>query len=170
MLTFSFSFAADAPTVNQCPGFQYQLASWQNNQNNVRTPLFNLDIFNGPCFKLLTKTDLQGPSSPYKSGVQFLFDLIIGSCIALAVILFTYGAAEGILNTTNIASRADADKRMKNAIVGLLVVLSVWLVVNTVNPDLLRLPMLQNFYQQSAASAENPHGPGTVRICTGGGC
>lgn len=164
MLLISNFGLVQAQESNPCPpGLYYQLTSYpdqgQGNNNSARTPLFNLDILNQPCFQL-------GQVNNYQNYFQFIFDLTIGASIALAVILFTVGAAGGILSSTNISDKIKGKERMVDAIVGLLVVLSAWLVINTINPDLVRLPIFQGIDQLPTRETSGTE-PTSVNI-TGG--
>lgn len=149
----------------------YKMASYGesgSSQSTPRTPLFDIRIFDGTepgCFRIATQEET-GVTS-YNNGIQFLFDLMIGVSIALAVILFTFGAAEGIIMSGGIELALKNEKgekihrsyeRMTNALVGLLVILGSWLVINTINPDLLKLPALQGLYQlNSTGTTGNPN-------------
>jgi hypothetical protein len=160
IITFSFS----TPQISQA--LCYKMASYvQDGRPAQQTPLFNLQIFNGGgegCFPIATQE--QTGFTSYNNGIQFLFDLMIGVSIALAVILFTYGAAQGIFYSVSSDELTAGRKTMKNALIGLLIILGMWLVVNTINPDLLRLPALQGLYQlNSAGKAGNPEGGATAR-------
>lgn len=155
-------------TFTESQALCYKMASYaQDGRAAPETRLFNLQIFNGEegCFPIATQEET-GFSS-YNNGIQFLFDLMIGVSIALAVILFTWGAAKGILGDVIGESRtgfkeAAGKETMKNALVGLLIVLSMWLVVNTINPDLLRLPALQELYKLNSAGKAGNTGTGVI--------
>lgn len=151
----------------------YKMASYGNTgQTTPQTPLFDIRIFDQQegCFPLASRNDSTGDQTgftSYNNGIQFLFDLMIGISIALAVILFTFGAAQGITNDVfgqNMSTKSlkEGKDTMKNSLIGLLIILGMWLVINTINPDLLRLPALQGLYQlNSAGKAGNP-GTGVV--------
>lgn len=164
LILFLITSALFAP--KQSEALCYKMASYvEDGRAAPQTPLFNLQIFNGGgegCFPIATQE--QTGVASYSNGIQFLFDLMIGVSIALAVILFTFGAAQGITNdvfgqnmsTKNLKEGKDT---MKNSLVGLLIILGMWLVINTINPDLLRLPALQGLYQlNTAGKSGNPDG------------
>jgi hypothetical protein len=151
----------------------YKMASYGESgsgQNTPQTPLFDLRIFNGTepgCFQIATQE--QTGVTSYNNGIQFLFDLMIGVSIALAVILFTFGAAQGITNDVfgqNMSTKSlkEGKDTMKNSLIGLMIILGMWLVINTINPDLLRLPALQGLYQLNPAGKPgNPSGGVTAQ-------
>lgn len=147
-----------------CPaGTYYKMASYgADGQTTPRTPLFDIRVFDQQegCFRIATQQET-GVTS-YGNGIQFLFDLMIGISIALAVILFTFGAAEGIILQVNSKAKVEGQTRMQNAIIGLLIILGMWLIINTINPDLLRLPALQGLYEFNAFNASPEPGKGVV--------
>ena len=55
---------------------------------------------------------------------------------------------------------------MENSLVGLLIILGSWLVINTINPDLLRLPVLQGLDQLQTRNTSGT-GPSGVNIGPG---
>lgn len=119
----------------------YEMVSYQENNKDASTPFLNLAFFNKPYFEINFQS--------FKSGWQFLFDLVIGISIATAVIVFMLAAFNQIVNGKGIKVGSfgeiqTGNQGMWNAIVGLMIVLSAWLIINTINPDLLNLPMFQN--------------------------
>lgn len=115
-------------------GMQYRMVSYTSNpQDRASTPLFDIGIFNQEKFTINYTNNTRG--------IQFIFDLIIGISIATAVIVFMVAAFQKITGGGNVKSIKEGNDGMINAIVGLMIVLSTWLIVNTINPDLIRLPM-----------------------------
>lgn len=115
---------------------QYEMVSYTANNKDASTPFFNLAFFNKPTFTI--------NYTSFSSGFQFLFDLVIGVSIATAVILFMIAALKEITGRGDIKQIESGKKGMQNAIIGLMIVLSTWLIINTINPDLVRLPMFSN--------------------------
>jgi len=131
----SFVFAQDA-------GLKYDLVSYsENSQDRANTPFFNISIFNQKSYTVNYQN--------FATGFQFFFDLIIGISIATAVIVFMIAAFQQITTGKSIKLKDSGlelkagNEGMWNAVVGLMIILSTWLIINTVNPDLLRLPMFQ---------------------------
>lgn len=167
LLVFLMIFIS-LPSFSFAQRLCYDMASYNAGNNSTpQTPLFDIRIFDGGqkagCFTIATKGDLEFTN--YQKGIQFLFDLAVGICIALAVILFTYGAVQGIVGDVfsrewGPLKKEQANTTMTNAIVGLLVVLSAYMVIKTVNPDLVNLPALQGLYnlQTSSGSTGGPSG------------
>jgi len=159
--------------IGRAEALCYQMASYSKDGRAApQTPLFDLRIFNGTqpgCFPIVTREGTGGSGgvdqtgfTSYRNGIQFLFDLMIGASIALAVLLFTVGAAQGIFYTVSSTELTAGRKRMKDALVGLLVVLSMWLVINTVNRDLLNLPALRDLYWLNPARTSPDQNSGVV--------
>jgi hypothetical protein len=118
-------------------------------QGDANIGIAGLNLFNKATYQISAKqTGLS---------IQFLFNLIIGISIATSVIIFMYGAFGGILTTLSISETIKAKQNMINAITGLMIILSTWLIINTINPDLLRLPFFNNI---SLGSTMETTGPG----------
>ncbi len=117
---------------------QYEMASYSgagaNASDRAETRFLNLAMFNQPYFQV--------NYTNFSKGIQDVFDLIIGVSIATAVVVFMLAAFQQIVNGGNIRDIKKGKDGMWNAIVGLMIILSTWLILNTINPDLLRLPML----------------------------
>lgn len=64
--------------------------------------------------------------------VQNLVNFIIGIAIIFATIIMVWAGGLYILSATNPESRSTANKMLLNAVIGLLIVLSAWLVVDFV--------------------------------------
>lgn len=135
---------------------QYEMVSYTQNNKDASTPFFNLAFFNQPYFTINYQS--------FSNGFQFLFDLMIGISIATAVIVFMYGAFEGILDRSSTSEKLRGKDRMQSAVVGLMIVLSTWLIINTVNPDLLRLPIFQGLDQlgKTSSTAGSPDTAATI--------
>jgi putative effector of murein hydrolase len=130
---------------------QYEMTSYSaNDQSRAQTPFFNLAFFNQPFFPINYQS--------FSNSFQFVFDLVIGASIALAVILFMVGAFSEIVERDNPIGVKKGKDAMMNAIIGLMIVLSTWLIINTINPDLIRLPMftgLDRLSSQPQNSTQN---------------
>jgi hypothetical protein len=139
-------------------GLKYEMASYEGGATSrASTPFFNLSIFNKPEFIISYQN--------FSGGFQFFFDLLIGVSIALAVILFMVAAFKEIIDGDKPTDIKKGKEGMVNAIVGLMIVLSTWLIINTINPDLLRLPFLSALDKMSANSA--PGGTSNSNVTSG---
>ncbi len=128
-LNFSISFS-------QSVNLQYEMVSYtEGGRRSGNVPLFSgINLFSKPTFTI-------GDYQSYKNGYQFFFDLIIGVSIATAVILFMVAALKEIFNSSSVKDIKAGKDGMINALTGLMIILSSWLIINTINPDLLRLPV-----------------------------
>jgi len=87
-----------------------------------------------------------GPAD-YLSG---LYKLAVGIAVALAAIMIVYG---GILWSTsggNASRQKEAKSHITQAIFGLVLLLASYLILNTINPDLVNLGALQSRIQGKA--------------------
>lgn len=75
--------------------------------------------------------------------VQALFFLSIAAAAMLAFIKILFGGVKWMLSDV-ITDKASAKKDIQGAIFGLLIVLSAYVVLNTINPQLLELNILQS--------------------------
>lgn len=152
------SATAVSPAVtNPCPssgeGLNYEMTSYTANNKDANTPFFNVSFLNKPCFQINYLS--------FSNAWQFLFDAVIGISIATAVIVFMFGAFEGIIDSKSTSSVKKGKDRMQNAIIGLMVILSTWLIINTINPDLLRLPIFQGLDKLNTNGTNNTTTTGT---------
>ncbi len=68
--------------------------------------------------------------------VNIIFDLFIGICAVLAFVMLVIGGIQ-YMGSELISSKEAAKSQATNAILGLLVAFSAWLILNTINPKLL---------------------------------
>jgi hypothetical protein len=79
--------------------------------------------------------DIEGGLTPY---LQILFRLLIGVAGLLSVIMIVLGGIE-YMSTDAISGKEDGRERVTQAIIGLIIALGAWLLLNTINPNLLSL-------------------------------
>ena len=68
--------------------------------------------------------------------LNLMIKLFIGICAVLAVIMIVWGGIE-YMTTELISSKEAGKERIIHAILGLLLALGAWTLLNTINPDLL---------------------------------
>ena len=107
---------------------QYGCISTGNNTYCMLSPLPGIGDTHG---KIDVTTGLQG----YIKGIIVLFMGIIG---VLAVLMVVVGGIE-YMSTVNIGEKEGAKTRIMNALVGLMLALSSYVILNTINPDLVNL-------------------------------
>jgi uncharacterized membrane protein len=86
--------------------------------------------------------------------LQRIIDISIGVTAAISVLILIMGGVQYVLSSVNEAAKKDAKERITNAIFGLLIALSGYLILNTINPDLLNLglPVIQPLPSSSGSS------------------
>ncbi len=140
-VTFSTSF------VFAQQNLQYEMVSYEKSSKDASTPFLNLAFFDKPTFTINYQS--------FSNGFQFLFDLVIGISIATSIIVFMVAAAEVIYNSSSSGKVTESRERMQQAIIGLMIILSTWLIINTINPDLLRLPLFQGLEKLGQQKTSN---------------
>lgn len=72
------------------------------------------------------------------SYLNAVYRIGIGICFALGVIMFTWAGIEYIVSES-MNTKSDAKKRIAAALTGLAIALVSYILLNTINPDLLKL-------------------------------
>jgi hypothetical protein len=93
----------------------------------------------------------------------YAFDMVIGISIALAVIIFMVGAFGNIFGEVSIGSHKANKDMMKNSVVGLIITLSFYLILQTINPDLVKFPLFSNLDINGVKSAGGGSPSATVK-------
>ncbi len=82
-----------------------------------------------------------GPGSPppndWLSYARFLFPFAISVAAVLSVIMLVLAGLE--MMTASESMRSDAKEKIQNALIGLAIALGTYLILNTINPNLLNL-------------------------------
>lgn len=79
----------------------------------------------------------QGPSlSEY---LQWVFKFTLAATGFLAVLMIVIGGVEFMIGGANESMRKEGKSRISNALWGLLLALGAWLILYTINPELLKL-------------------------------
>ncbi len=86
-----------------------------------------------------------GDSGSFTQYLQFMINITMGVTAALSVIILIWGGIEYIFASVSESAKKGAKERITNAIFGILIALSAYLLLNTINPDLIKLglPTLQ---------------------------
>lgn len=97
-----------------------------------------------------------------------VFNLTIGIAAVLAFIVITWG---GITYATSdaLSGKADGKKHIENGIYGLLLVIGAWVILYTINPQILNFDLIlprSSIAEQSSSSGASGGGVG----CRGGDC
>lgn len=112
-----------------------------------------------------TGLDSGTTTTNFRSYVLGMFGLLIGAAAALAVIMIVIGGIQ-YMSTDAISGKSEGKERITDAIYGLLLAISCWLILNTVNPDILKFDVLkevrntpQTYYKvRSCVWQANPNG------------
>lgn len=82
-------------------------------------------------------------ATPFFSYLEQLIPFLLGATAILAMVVITIGGVEYVISGGNETRRSDAKSRIWHAIGGLTLAAISWIILNTINPDLvkLRLPL-----------------------------
>jgi hypothetical protein len=72
----------------------------------------------------------------FPSFLNMIYRIGIGACFALGVIMFTWAGIEYIVSES-MSGKGDGKERMKAALTGLAIALASYIILQTINPDLL---------------------------------
>ena len=75
--------------------------------------------------------------------MNIIFDLFIGICAVLAFLMLVIGGIQ-YMGSELISSKEAAKSQVTNALLGLLVAFSAWMILNTINPKLLDFCLSKN--------------------------
>jgi hypothetical protein len=104
-----------------------------------------------------------GGTTTLQDYVPAMFNLLIGLAAVAAVLMIVIGGFQYI-SSDAIQGKSAGKDRIKNSILGLILVISAWLILYTVNPNLLRINL--NIEQVTAGGPKVTLG-GTLSAGTG---
>jgi hypothetical protein len=95
--------------------------------------------------------------------IQIVYQWVLGASVVIAIIFVMIGGAQYVLSAGGASNVASAKKRMTNAAVGLILLMSVHLILVTVNPQLVKLevaqiPLVQSIDYLATTSCEYLYG------------
>ncbi|TSC80308.1 MAG: histone-lysine N-methyltransferase SETD1 [Parcubacteria group bacterium Gr01-1014_29] len=76
-------------------------------------------------------------SGGFQTYMAQLFWFILWGAIILALVMFVIGGVEYVGSAGNTSLLQDAKGRITNALLGLVLALAAWLILYTINPDLV---------------------------------
>lgn len=82
--------------------------------------------------------------------IQTIYWYMIGLTIAFAVLMIIIGGLQYSLTWANASNKGEAQSRIENAIIGLVIALTAYLLLYTINPDLTSLK-IKNIGESCAA-------------------
>jgi len=71
--------------------------------------------------------------------VNTAIKIIIGLCAVLAVLMIVLGGIQWMSSTDSVGAKSAGKERIRNALLGLLIVLAAFAILNTINPNLVNL-------------------------------
>lgn len=127
------------------------------------TPLVHAQPAPGNYIPLapLPNTTTASGETNFNTYVVGMFALLIGVATVLAVIMIVIGGIEYI-SSAAVGGKSDGKEKITQALYGLLLAASCWLILYTVNPDLLKFDVLNSIptsYNQGTYYGATP--PGT---------
>lgn len=90
-----------------------------------------------PSLSQFNVPDINDPNVSLPQFVSYFFTLGVALAGALALISFTLGAIQLIASIDNAEAQSNAKDRMKGAVLGLILTLSSFLIIRTINPTLI---------------------------------
>ena len=101
----------------------------------------NLEANAETTYKLLAPLPGGSAEVPVDTGFSLyaaeLFWFLLSAAVILALVMLIIGGVEYVGSAGNTSLLGDAKGRMLNALLGLLLALSSWLILNLINPDLV---------------------------------
>src|SRR3989338_10581853 len=89
-------------------------------------------------------------TSTFASYIPGIFNLVIGIAGVLAIVMIIYGGIQ-YMSTDAFQGKSEAKNTISQAIWGLILTISAWLILYTVNPNLVNLNL--NIERQELGSA-----------------
>lgn len=86
-----------------------------------------------------------GGATPFFSYLEQFIPFLLGATAILAMVMITIGGIQYVISGGNESQRSDAKSRIWHAIGGLTLAAISWIILNTINPDLVkfRLPLTE---------------------------
>jgi len=94
-------------------------------------------------------------SGDFTQWISNMYVFLVGIAGVLAIVMIFVAGFEFVVSGDNAGKRSDAKKRIQAALGGLLLAVSSWLILNTINPQLVNIRL-------SFQRVEVPEGSGVV--------
>ncbi len=82
-----------------------------------------------------------GPGTLFVDYVGRIYVLVLGAAAILALFMLILGGVQYTYVALSPSAKNDAKERIYNALIGLLIVLGAYLILNTINPDFVRMDL-----------------------------
>lgn len=102
----------------------------------------------------LTEEQTKKPVRP-STYIADLFKITIGIAAALAVLAIAYSGIKYMMSDV-VTSKEDAKKGIQNALLGLLLAITSYLILYTISPDFTQISIIRQFDQTPAPAAAPP--------------
>lgn len=109
-------------------------------------------------YNLLEPEVVDGTNNQYSNFIPYAINLvntILTLAVLLSIVVFAYGAISYMFSAVP-GIKTESSERMRSAIWGLLIALSAWLILWTINPDLIEFKI--DLGQTGVPSTNNPSG------------
>ncbi len=80
------------------------------------------------------------PINSFTGYASVMFSTIFSLAVLIAIVTMAYGGLV-YASAEKIESKKDAVNRITNSLVGLFLALAAWLILNTINPDLVNFSL-----------------------------
>lgn len=84
---------------------------------------------------------IQSGTPQFTTYLQTIINIAIGVTGAISVIMLIIGGLQYILSSVSETAKKDAKDRITNSITAILIILSGYLILNTINPNLVNLSL-----------------------------
>lgn len=115
------------------------------------------------CYATFDSTkcfDVQRPENWIGQYVQAWFNYLVGAIGIIAVVMVMWGGIKWIASGGNSSQIEEAKGKIKNAVVGIVLLLGAYTIFKTVNPQLLNLslPPIEQFAETEEICCKNDKG------------
>ena len=169
VFALSIIFFCLAPVLSLAQTVTSVAPDYTNNNSTVNFtqagPNANCDFYDSraTCYQQLapitdpgTGKDVNTLSFP--TYLQGIYRIGIGACFVLGVIMFTWAGIEYIVSESMFGKSA-AKSRITNALTGLAIALVSYILLYTINPDLLQFKSLDTTVKTTPVLNLTPAGP-----------
>jgi len=93
-----------------------------------------------PTFGEINLNDIaQNPAQNLNKIIAWFYYLIVGIAGLSAFVMLVWGGVQWLTSAGDPGKLGDAKDKIYSALLGLLIILGSWLIVNVINPELTRL-------------------------------
>ena len=118
------------------------------------------DCVTDPVTKKVTCT----PGTGFATYLNAMIEVVIGLCAVLAMIMIIMGGIQ-YMTSELVSGKQEGRKKITQAILGLLLALGAFAILNTINPDLLNISL--NSLPTATVTMQDDAGPTPTTITTG---